>query len=227
LGSISFGVKDNGFQTILLPFYNLVICTCRRSWWAGHFHRACGRCLPRSHRGQHLRQSAHALGTAASADVSVRAAGRGQLSAAVESAALVPHALFLYLIVVAIVVRTFITFYEIPSSALVPELTEDYDERTSFVGYRVFFGLVWRTDDVGAGLSRVHARRRDAQGRSAQSPRLQPLRSDGRHRDVRRDPGFGGRNAPLHSLFPQTAARRITLMQYAREMFATLNNRRF
>ena len=25
LGSIAFGVKDNGFQTILLPFYNLVL----------------------------------------------------------------------------------------------------------------------------------------------------------------------------------------------------------
>ena len=25
LGSIAFGVKDNGFQTILLPFYNLVM----------------------------------------------------------------------------------------------------------------------------------------------------------------------------------------------------------
>ncbi len=54
-----------------------------------------------------------------------------------------PHwsngALFIYLIVVAIIVRTFITFYEIPSSALVPELTEDYDERTSFIGYRIFF----------------------------------------------------------------------------------------
>src|ERR1700761_2433580 len=25
LGSVAFGVKDNGFQTILLPFYNLVL----------------------------------------------------------------------------------------------------------------------------------------------------------------------------------------------------------
>ena len=25
LGSVAFGVKDNGFQTILLPFYNLVM----------------------------------------------------------------------------------------------------------------------------------------------------------------------------------------------------------
>ena len=55
-----------------------------------------------------------------------------------------PHwsqgALFAYLVVVAIITRTFITFYEVPSSALVPELTEDYDQRTSFISYRVFFG---------------------------------------------------------------------------------------
>src|SRR6201995_2440482 len=54
-----------------------------------------------------------------------------------------PHwsqqAMFWYLLVVAIVVRTFITFYEIPSSALAPELTEDYDQRTSFISFRLFF----------------------------------------------------------------------------------------
>jgi Na+/melibiose symporter-like transporter len=47
--------------------------------------------------------------------------------------------LFFYLVVVAIVVRTFITFYEVPSSALAPELTDDYDQRTSFLSYRLFF----------------------------------------------------------------------------------------
>ena len=45
------------------------------------------RCV-RSHRGEFLRPSAHALGTASSADVCLRAAGRDQLSAAVEPAAL-------------------------------------------------------------------------------------------------------------------------------------------
>ena len=54
-----------------------------------------------------------------------------------------PHwsheALFVYLVVVAVVVRTFITFYEIPSSALAPELSDDYDQRTSFLSYRLFF----------------------------------------------------------------------------------------
>lgn len=45
-----------------------------------------------------------------------------------------------YFLVVAIAVRTFITMFEIPSSSLAPEFTDDYDERTSIIGYRYFFG---------------------------------------------------------------------------------------
>ena len=57
-------------------------------------------------------------------------------------------ALFLYLVVLASAVRTFITLYEIPSSALAPELTSDYDERTAIASYRYFFGYLG-----GVGLS--------------------------------------------------------------------------
>src|SRR5215469_15780882 len=39
-------------------------------------------------------------------------------------------AVLIYLIVMAIIVRVFITMYEIPSSAMVPEMTDDYDQRT-------------------------------------------------------------------------------------------------
>jgi GPH family glycoside/pentoside/hexuronide:cation symporter len=47
--------------------------------------------------------------------------------------------LFLYLLCMAVVIRTFITFYEIPSTALAPELTENYDERTTLMSFRYFF----------------------------------------------------------------------------------------
>jgi Na+/melibiose symporter-like transporter len=40
----------------------------------------------------------------------------------------------------AVLVRTFITFYEVPSTALVAELTDRYDERTSILSFRFFFG---------------------------------------------------------------------------------------
>jgi glycoside/pentoside/hexuronide:cation symporter, GPH family len=139
-GSVAFGVKDNGFSTLLLLFYNQVVG------------------LPSGLVGSAIMI---ALVVDAFLDPIV-----GQLSDNLRSrwgrrhpfmyaSALPvalsylllwnpPHwsngALFIYLVVVAIVVRTFITFYEIPSSALVAELSDDYDERTVFFAWRFFFG---------------------------------------------------------------------------------------
>jgi len=56
--------------------------------------------------------------------------------------ALSENALFAYLLAMAILVRTLITLYEIPSSALAPELTDDYDERTVLASFRHFFAWV-------------------------------------------------------------------------------------
>lgn len=50
------------------------------------------------------------------------------------------EALFWYLLILAIVIRTFITVYETPSTALAPELTSDYDQRSSILSFRYFFG---------------------------------------------------------------------------------------
>ena len=48
--------------------------------------------------------------------------------------------LFSYLLLVGIFIRTAITFYEIPSMALGPELSKDYIERSSLLAYRYWFG---------------------------------------------------------------------------------------
>ncbi|MEQ3744652.1 MAG: MFS transporter [Henriciella sp.] len=48
--------------------------------------------------------------------------------------------LFPYLLLMTIAVRVSFTFYEVPSSALVAEFTDDYDERTSFLSFRYVFG---------------------------------------------------------------------------------------
>lgn len=48
--------------------------------------------------------------------------------------------LFLYFVCMAVMIRTLITFYEIPSTALVAELTDDYDQRTEMMSFRYFFG---------------------------------------------------------------------------------------
>lgn len=50
--------------------------------------------------------------------------------------------MFIYIVLLASMVRTFITFYEIPSSALAPELTSDYQERTTIATLRYFFGYI-------------------------------------------------------------------------------------
>ncbi len=140
-GSVAYGVKDAGFGTFLLLYYNQIVG------------------LP-----------AQLVGTAimialvfdAFADPIV-----GQISDNLRTrwgrrhpfmyASAIPVAvsyfflwcpphlpqglMFYYLIVMAIVVRTFITMFEIPNSALIAEMTTDYDQRTSFLSYRFFFGV--------------------------------------------------------------------------------------
>ena len=48
--------------------------------------------------------------------------------------------LFSYLLVCAIIIRVFITFYEVHSISLGPELTDNYVDRTSLMSFRYFFG---------------------------------------------------------------------------------------
>jgi len=227
LGSVAFGVKDNGFQTILLPFYNQIvhlapqmvglalaiamICDAVVDPIVGNF-------------SDHLRTRwgrRHPLMYASALPVAI-------------SYLLLwnpPHwstgALFAYLVIVAVITRTFITFYEIPSSALVPELTEDYDQRTSFISYRVFFG--WY-----GGMTMLLL---------AYSVFLQP---DATHKVGQlNEVGYSHYGlvaaivmfcailisaAGTHRFIPQFRVPPVTsksIGQYAREMLATLSNRAF
>ena len=47
-----------------------------------------------------------------------------------------------YLVAVAVLIRSFISCYEIPSAALAAELTTEYDERTRLLSYRYLFGWI-------------------------------------------------------------------------------------
>ncbi len=51
-----------------------------------------------------------------------------------------PTALFWYVLALTVLTRTFITFFETPSAALAPELSRDYDQRSTLMSYRTFFG---------------------------------------------------------------------------------------
>lgn len=50
------------------------------------------------------------------------------------------EALLIYLVALAALIRTLITFYETPSSSLLPELASDYDQRASLQAFRNYFG---------------------------------------------------------------------------------------
>jgi GPH family glycoside/pentoside/hexuronide:cation symporter len=58
------------------------------------------------------------------------------------------RSMFIYLFVLLIALRLLLSLYEIPSSALAPELTPDYDQRTGLMSWRFFFGTIG-----GAGMS--------------------------------------------------------------------------
>ena len=140
LGSIAFGVKDNGFQTFVLLFYSQVVgvpaylvglaivlanvCDAFVDPLIGqisdNWHSRWGR--------RHPFMYAAALPVALSYLLLWNPPHWSN------------HALFFYLFTVSIVIRTFISFYEIPSAALVAELTDDYDQRTSFLSLRFLFG---------------------------------------------------------------------------------------
>ncbi|HEX3917126.1 MAG TPA: MFS transporter [Caulobacteraceae bacterium] len=140
LGSVAFGVKDAGFQTFLLLFYNQLV-GLPSEWVSGAIALAlivdAGVDPIVGQISDHWRSRwgrRHPFMYAAALPVAV-------------SYLLLwnpPHAshavLFVYLLLTAVVVRTFITFYEIPSSALVAELTQNYDQRTTLLSFRSVFG---------------------------------------------------------------------------------------
>lgn len=139
LGSIAYGVKDNGFSTFLLIYYNQVLgMDAKLVSFAllvalvldafvdpivGHMsdrtYTRWGRRLP------WLYLAPIPLGIAWLF-----------LWAPTDPA----HISFGYLVGVAFVVRALVSACEVPSVALVPELTRDYDERTGLMRFRYLFG---------------------------------------------------------------------------------------
>ena len=139
-GAAAYGVKDFGFSTFLLLFYNQVL-------------------------GLPAAQVGLAIGAALIIDALIDPAV-GFLSDRTDSrwgrrhlwmlAAALPIALgwlalwnppelshgamLAWVFVSAVIVRTAVSAYEVPSQALTPELSADYDERTRITAYRYLFG---------------------------------------------------------------------------------------
>lgn len=139
-GAAAFGIKNNGFDYFLLIFYGTVIglepglvglaifialvvdaiSDPLVGYWSDNLNSRWGR--------RHPFMYAAALPVALSYFLLWSPPDWSEF------------ALFLYLTILAVLIRTFITFYETPSSALLPELTSDYEERTTLQSYRLFFG---------------------------------------------------------------------------------------
>ena len=141
IGSVAYGVKDNGFDYFLLFFFSQVL---------GLDAQLVGLALL-------LALLADALSDPVVGYLSDNARTRFGRRHPFMYAAILPvtlsymmlwsppegwsdGAMFLYILGFAVVIRTFITLYEVPCSSLLPELTADYDQRTSFLSYRFFFG---------------------------------------------------------------------------------------
>lgn len=141
-GAVAYGIKDNGFAYFLLLFYTAVVGLEPAlagmalliallldglgdpivGYWSDNTRSKWGR--------RHPFMYAAAVPVAISYALLWQPPDWGD------------GALFLYLVVLSVLVRTLITFYETPSSALMPELTGDYDERTAIQAWRSLFGWV-------------------------------------------------------------------------------------
>ncbi len=226
-GSVAYGVKDGGFGTLLLLYYNQIVG------------------LPAQLVGTAIMI---ALVCDAFADPIV-----GQISdnlrtrwgrrhpfmyvSAIPVAVsyfflwFPPHlsqtGMFFYLIAMAVIVRTFITMFEIPNSAMIAEVTTDYDQRTSFLSYRYFFGLMGGvimgfvtlryilTPDAAHPVGQLNPAGYVRYGLVAAVVMLSSIliSSLGTHRNIK--------------YFRVPPRRRLTLLQTLREMATSLSNPSF
>jgi len=140
-GAVAYGVKDNGFAYFLLLYYNQVLGLPAESVGAAImmaliFDALSDPIVGYASDNLHSRWGRrHPFMYSA-----VLPVGLSYFFLWNPPTALEGTMLFVYLVVLAILVRTFITLYEIPSASLVAELTDEYDERTSMLSYRYFFG---------------------------------------------------------------------------------------
>jgi glycoside/pentoside/hexuronide:cation symporter, GPH family len=226
-GSIAFGVKDNGFQTILLLFYNQVMHLPSEQVGLVLFAALCVDALFDPVIGQtsdNLRTRwgrRHPLLYLSALPVAI------SYLLLWNPPAWSQGALLLYLFIVAVIVRTFISCYEIPSAALNPELTDDYDQRTQLSSYRVFFAWsggmamyllalgVFLVPDATQKIGQLNAAGYARYGLTAAAIMVAAILISA---------------AGTHKFIPilrKPPVRGLSLLQYAKEMVATLNNRAF
>lgn len=139
-GAIAYGIKDSGFGTFLLLFYNQVVGVAPGTVGLiimaalvldAFIDPAVGALSDRT-RGRWGRR--HPWMYASAVPIAV-----GWLLLW-HPPHLSPALTGLWLFVTAVIVRSAVSCYEVPSQALTPELTADYDERTRITAWRYLLG---------------------------------------------------------------------------------------
>ena len=140
LGAVAYGIKDNGFSVFLLLFYNQVVglpadqvgfAIMIALFVDAFVDPAIGSLSDRTHT-RIGRRHPWLYGSALPIALSwVLLWNPPQAGTAATLG---------YLVVIAILVRAAISTNEVPSAAMVPELTRDYHERTAVIRYRYVFG---------------------------------------------------------------------------------------
>lgn len=141
LGAVAFGVKQNGFAFFLLMYYNQVLGLPEKSvglaimvalLFDAISDPIVGSLSDRLHSRWGRRHPFMYL--------SILPIGVSYYYLWNPPPGLTPEQRFVHLVGLAILVRIFVTFFEIPNTSLISELTGDYDVRTSMMGLRYFFG---------------------------------------------------------------------------------------
>nr|WP_183984062.1 MFS transporter [Sphingomonas jinjuensis] len=140
-GAVAYGVKDSGFGTFLLLFYNQVVglpaatvgfVVMMALVIDAFIDPAVGFLSDRTRTRWGRR---HPWMYASALPIMV-----GWILLWQPPAALSQPTTLVWLFVTAVIVRSAVSAYEVPSVALTPELTADYDERTRIMAYRYLFG---------------------------------------------------------------------------------------
>lgn len=142
-GSIAYGIKDNGFATFLLLYYNQVIglsagavgIAIMMAMVIESFVDPAVGFLSDHTRSKWGRRHPWMYGSAIPVAI-------GWLLLWNPPSGWSQTALLFYLFGSALLVRIALSTFEIPASALGPELSSDYDERTRIFSYRYLFGWV-------------------------------------------------------------------------------------
>ena len=145
-GSVAYGIKDNGFATFLLFYYNQILGLSGDLAGLAIFIALVFDAVTDpiagsvSDRWRSPMGRRHPFMYASALPLAISFVFLFMPMVSIESAG--QMGLFAWMAVFTVLTRASMTLYHVPHMALGAELSEDYDERTVLVAVRHFFGAV-------------------------------------------------------------------------------------